>query len=181
MLKVFAMEAAGADRHEVGRMLLRWKYEEIWQRSMPEIFLREDGKPDFDDERSFFSLSYSGGWAFCALSDSEVGLDVEKIRSVSPNAIGGVLSREEWMQYSVSPNPMERFMQFWTLKEAYCKFTGLGIAKTKLNETVFDLSGEQPKLKGRGDLFFWSRCVDGFAIALCSDFWHRPEFYKIEL
>lgn len=181
MLKVFAAETVGADRHEVGRMLLQWKYEDLWQRSAPPIVLDANGKPRFEGDKGFFSLSYTDGWVYCALSDSEVGLDVEKVRPVNPNAIQRVLSREEWMQYSVSENPAEKFMQFWTLKEALCKFTGLGIAGTKLNETFFDLSGDLPKLTGRKDLFFWSRCVDDVVISLCSDFWHRPEFYRIEI
>ena len=181
MLKIYAMETGGADRHETARTLLRWKYEELWQRTMPEILLDENGKPHFGQEDCHFSISYTGGWVFCALSDSRIGLDAEKIRAVSTNAVNGVLSQKEWVQYSVSSNPTECFMQLWTLKEAFCKFTGLGIAKTKLNEVSFDLADDMPRLVGNPDLFFWSLLCDGISVSACSDFWHRPELEIIEI
>ena len=72
-------------------------------------------------------------------------------------------------------------MQFWTLKEALCKYTGLGIAKTNLKEASFDLSDDMPRLADRGDLFFWNYIMDGFSVSVCSDFWHRPEVEFIEI
>ena len=185
MLKIYAIKTQGCDRHEVGRTLLRWKYEELWGRALPEIIVTETGKPQFSDGSGFFSLSYTGGFCCCALCDAPVGLDVEMIRSVSANAISRVLSREEWLQYSVSPDPAECFLRFWTLKEAYCKFTGQGIAKTRLRETSFDLSGEHPVLLAQKNLHFWSCKVDvigsGMILSLCADRVHRPEFYLEEI
>lgn len=185
MLKVYAIKTGGCDRHEVGRTLLRWKYEELWGRALPEIVVTEEGKPQFADGPGFFSLSYTDGLCCCALCDGPVGLDVEKIRSVSANAISRILSREEWLQYSASRDPAECFLRFWTLKEAYCKFTGKGIAGTRLRETSFDLSGEHPKLISQENLHLWSRKIDvdgmDIVLSLCADRLHRPEFYQEEL
>ena len=81
MLKIYAIKTHGCDRHEVGRTLLRWKYEELWGNTLPEITVTENGKPQFADGSGFFSLSYTGEFCCCALCDDPVGLDVEMIRS----------------------------------------------------------------------------------------------------
>lgn len=181
MLKIYAIEASREERHEAARKLLKWKYEELWKRPMPEILVAEDGKPCFADGNAHFSFSYTDGWAFCALSDGPVGLDVETVRSASPNTVRGVLSREEWMQYSVASNPALCFMQFWTLKEAYCKFTGKGIAGTNLREISFSLSGKNPICRTNTDLFFWQRNAGNLVISVCSASNNIPEFYKEEI
>lgn len=175
------MDTRGGNKHEIARMLLKWKYEDIWGRELPEIAVTETGKPYFVDAPGYFSISYTGSLCCCALCDSPVGVDIERIRNVSYNAVKGVLSPAEWMQYSISENPSETFMRFWTLKEAYCKFTGLGIAGTKLKETEFDCSGSEPSALFRNDLHFWCRKIDdeegGFVLSLCTDRLYRPEFY----
>lgn len=166
-------------------MLLRWKYEELWERDLPEVAVTDTGKPYFVDGPGYFSLSYTGTLCCCALCDSPIGMDVERIRNVSANAARGVLSTAEWMSYSTSTDPTEAFMRFWTLKEAFCKFTGEGIARTRLSETEFDILSDPPVLLRRSDLRFWSRRIadaeGDFVLSLCSDRIHRPEFYREEL
>ena len=181
MLKIFAVESERSERHEAARRILEWKYEEIWNKPQPDIQIGEFGKPHFGNAEEYFSFSYTEGLAFCAISDGEIGLDVEKVRSVSSAAISKVLSREEWLYYSGSSNPAEAFMRFWTLKEAYCKFTGQGIAQQSLKDLVFDLSGDHPVLLSRQDLRFWCRCIGDVVISVCADRAHRPELYSLEL
>ena len=41
----------------------------------------ENGKP-YTDEGIYFSLSHTEGFTVCAVSDSEVGADTEKIRPI---------------------------------------------------------------------------------------------------
>ena len=178
MLKIYAVETSYADRHKAARTLLQWKYEELWRSPLPALALTEQGKPYFANGQGYFSLSYTDGWAFCALSDSPVGLDVEKVRPISPNAVRGVLTREEWMQYSLASNPAQCFMQFWTLKEAFLKFTGEGIAPSRLRELSFDLTYKNPILRGKDGFYFINRCAGDLVISLCLDNYQIPEFYK---
>ncbi len=181
MLKVFAVETTRAYRHEAARRLLKWKYEEIWQKPLPQVCSGEHGKLYFPEEDVFFCFSYCEGLAFCALSDGNIGLDAEQVRSVSAATVSRVLARQEWLQYSESSDPAETFMRFWTLKEAYCKFTGLGIAGTPLKEIVFEFSGDRPVLLGHPELRFWCRSIGGVVISICADQEHRPELYAVEL
>jgi len=181
MLKVYTMETSYTERHADARLLLKWKYEELFHKPLPEILVTEKGKPYLADGSCFFSFSYTDGICCCALSDSEVGVDVEQVRSVGSNTIPRVLSRREWMQYSAAANPAEHFMRCWTLKEAYCKFTGQGISVVSLRDVEFDLSSGTPLLWGRDDLRFWSRCVNGLAISVCTASWQKPELYHVEI
>ena len=181
MLKIYAVETDRAQRHEAARRILKWKYEEIWQSPMPEIQIGERGKLYFPDAEKQFCFSYCDGLAFCAISDSNVGLDAEKIRSVSAAAISRLLSRDEWLQYARSSNPMEVFMRFWTLKEAYFKFTGQGITGASLKELSFDLSGDCPVLADAQNLYFWCRVIGDVALSVCTDCVQRPELYALDL
>lgn len=180
MLKIYAIAHSDTDRHEAARLLLRWKYEEVWERSLPEIVIGERGKPTFREGSARFSISHTKGASFCALCDSEIGLDVERMRSVSATMAQKVLSREEWELYSSAENPTVEFLRFWTLKEAYFKFTGEGI-HGDLRDIVFDLSESRPVLLARPELQFWSRQVGDFVISACADAWHRPELYMDEV
>ena len=147
---------------------------------MPEILVGETGKLFFPDPEEHFCFSYCDGLAFCAVSDACVGLDAEKVRFVSANAISRILSREEWLHYARSTDPAETFMQLWTLKEAYCKYTGTGIGTASLKECSFDLSGDRPVLRGHPELYFWSRVIGDVALAVCTDHAHRPELYALD-
>lgn len=72
----------------------------------------ETGKPLTDG--AFFSVSHSGDVAACAVSDREVGLDVEKLRPV-PKRLGRALDCTE---------TAESFWQQWTRREAALKCRG---------------------------------------------------------
>ena len=72
----------------------------------------ENGKPL--TAGVFFSISHSGALVGCAVSDREVGLDVEQIRGV-PQRLSRVL--EGWQ----TP---EEFWRLWTRREAAIKCRG---------------------------------------------------------
>ena len=73
----------------------------------------ETGKPVTDG--AFFSISHSGDVAACAVSDREVGLDMERIRPV-PARLGRALEGK-WQT-------AEEFWQLWTRREAALKCRG---------------------------------------------------------
>ena len=72
----------------------------------------ETGKPLTDG--AFFSVSHSGSFVACAVSDCAVGVDLEKIRPVPPR-LGRALDCTE------NPNV---FWQRWTRREAALKCRG---------------------------------------------------------
>jgi 4'-phosphopantetheinyl transferase len=79
-----------------------------------------------------FNLSHTAGLAACAVADGrDVGIDVEDItRERSRGLAERVFSRRE--QNSLRDLPAQErargFFELWTLKEAYLKARGLGLA-----------------------------------------------------
>ena len=73
----------------------------------------ENDKPLTQD--TFFSVSHSGDIVGCAVSDREVGLDVERIRAV-PRRLGRKLAGQ-WQTE-------DDFWQLWTSREAAIKCRG---------------------------------------------------------
>ncbi len=90
-----------------------------------------------------FNLSHSDSMIVCAISNSsEVGVDIEKRRH--PSDI--INTAEEFfapvevdnLRRQPMPKQTERFIQFWTLKEAFIKAIGTGLSMP-LNKFWFDL------------------------------------------
>ena len=90
-----------------------------------------------------FNLSHSAGMVICALARRPVGVDIEDLsrrapdpaivdRYCSPLEAGDVRGRgADWAS---------RFLTYWTLKEAYLKARGLGIA-VHLSDISFSVNG----------------------------------------
>jgi 4'-phosphopantetheinyl transferase len=103
-----------------------------------------------------FNLAHSGGMVACVLSRIEhVGVDLEHLdrrpmadelfrRYCSPDEIADI-ERHEGDERS------QRFLMYWTLKEAYLKARGLGIA-VHLADVEFSLAGADPAIGFRESL-----------------------------
>ena len=81
----------------------------------------------------FFSISHSGALVGCAVSDREVGLDLEQIRSV-PQRLGRAL--EGWQT-------SEDFWHLWTRREAAIKCRGGTLGQWR-REPLGDLAFSHP-------------------------------------
>jgi len=90
-----------------------------------EIIRSEYGKPYFKDSDIFFSYSHCKNAVACAVSKSEIGVDIELIREVKPAVIKRVCCENE---LKIIKNA-EDFIKIWTMKEAFAKFTGRGFAQ----------------------------------------------------
>ena len=89
----------------------------------------EKGKPYLSDYPSVhFNVSHSGDVVVCAVSDSPVGVDVEKIREVKENVKKKVCTEEEFEKLKLSSDEDAEFIKLWTMKEAVVKKRGSGIA-----------------------------------------------------
>lgn len=90
----------------------------------------EKGKPYAKGLPVYFSISHSGDIAVCAVSDCEIGIDIEKIRSINPRISDKFATEEENEYICTSENG---FFEIWTLKEAYFKCIGTGLGKNIKN------------------------------------------------
>ena len=91
----------------------------------------EQGKPYLPDLPDVhFSLSHSGTRVLCALSDAELGCDVEGPRRFDPALARRFFHPDEtaWL-FSLPPREQDAaFLRLWTLKESYLKAVGLGLS-----------------------------------------------------
>lgn len=77
-----------------------------------------------------FNLTHTDGLVACAVSSNRVGIDIELYnREVNLDLSDDVLAPLETDQLSKLSNEEknQRFLQLWTLKEAYSKAIGLGL------------------------------------------------------
>lgn len=103
------------------------------------------GKPYLDNVPGlFFSLSHSGDYVLCAVSDREIGADIQQERKEQGERIAGKYfteSEREWyLSAETETDRKSRFYRLWAAKEAYMKLTGLGLAQGLQNFTA-DIAG----------------------------------------
>lgn len=88
------------------------------------------GKPYFKNLPCHFSLSHSGEYVFCAVSDEEIGADIQMCKTLKNHHLEKRYFTEREQQLLVGEKGEERqkkFYRLWTKKEAYGKLTGDGI------------------------------------------------------
>ncbi len=87
------------------------------------------GKPYFPGRKPEFSISHAGNVALCAFSNSEVGVDVEKVAAVEPELLF-VLRPEERALVQRTRQELQAltFYRLWTQKESLVKASGEGLA-----------------------------------------------------
>lgn len=83
-----------------------------------------EGKPYFANFPLFFSLSHSGDFVFCAVSEREIGADLQE----ETDADWETLSRRFFSVRERERLSKELFFRIWCRKEAYAKLTGEGLA-----------------------------------------------------
>jgi 4'-phosphopantetheinyl transferase len=96
-----------------------------------------------------FNLSHSAGLVVCALSrDRAVGVDVEDLtrRAPDPAIVTRYCSPAEAEDVCAQADGWrDRFLTYWTLKEAYLKARGLGIS-VHLSDISFTLAGVEARI-----------------------------------
>lgn len=85
------------------------------------------GKPYI--ESLCFSLSHSGRYALCAYSDTDIGADLQQIKSALPKQIKRILSPEEelFLSQKAGQEQIELFYRLWARKESLIKWDGRGL------------------------------------------------------
>ena len=76
----------------------------------------------------YFNISHSGDYVALALSDKDVGCDIQEIRPYNPRVTKRNYCEKETEFIENSDNKDENFIRLWALKESVLKFDGSGIA-----------------------------------------------------
>ena len=145
MFKLDFWPLNGLDSRVAGKLLLAQMYEELTGEEMPAIEKAPRGKPYFPGSDLHFSITHTKTTVFCAIADSEIGIDAEELtRKVSPTLAEKILSPHEYAQYEAVPEEEKNqaLLRFWVLKEAEAKCSGLGL-RGYPSHTEFDLDDER--------------------------------------
>ena len=170
------------DRERIGRFRMsadriRGAVSAVLSRSMaaeafPEreivIGRTERGKPYLvGAEGFFFNISHSGNLIVYASSGKSIGVDVESEKSVQPEKFRRFFSPEEMKMLSSDPEPEKLFFRIWTVREAFTKMTGLGIAMLE-QELPIDHAKKQVQYQGKSYSFETTEYQD-HVISLCME------------
>ncbi|MBR5717539.1 MAG: 4'-phosphopantetheinyl transferase superfamily protein [Clostridia bacterium] len=127
-----------------------------------------------------FNISHSGTKVMCAISDHNIGCDVEQIISIDMEIAKRFFFVEEYdalMRCRDSESRNDLFFRYWTLKESFMKATGLGF-ELALDGFSIILDGAdifvRQNVDGRSFYFHEYLLNDGYKYAVCSE--EKPEF-----
>lgn len=168
MFKLDYWPLNGLDSRVAGRLLLEQMYEELTGESLPPIEKAPRGKPFFPGSELHFSITHTKTTVFCAICDTEIGIDAEDLtRKVSPALAEKILSPGEYAQYAAVPDEEknEALLRFWVLKEAEAKCSGLGL-RGYPNHTDFDLN--DPRVRKLGGCMVAVICAGSPQVEDCS-------------
>lgn len=88
-----------------------------------------NGKPIVSRLPYHFNVTHSGSFAACAVDTAPVGIDLETPRPFREALAKRVCCpQEEAFLYPDGRFDEMRFLELWTVKEAYMKYTGTGLA-----------------------------------------------------
>ena len=154
-------------QHDAGIKLLSEMLFQAYGKKISEsdIKKKENGKPYIDGCN--FSISHCDGLCCCMVSSEQCGIDCEKIREHRPNIISRVFTdnESEWFRALPRCDADRWFFILWTLKEAYGKYTGKGIADMKNVSFAIDdnvLKSDKPQL----DFCVFEQ--DGYILSVCT-------------
>ena len=144
----------------------------------PIIETEKDGKPYISNyENIHFNMSHAGRMVACAISDEEIGIDIEKIDPLIDMKIAQTFFyNSEYDNIKKSDNRVDQFFKYWVLKESYMKYTGLGflLDLDKFEIVIEDgetkVKNQNPKLKeNEDDVKFSYFDLNQYKLAICSE------------
>lgn len=128
------------------------------------IRLNEWGKP-FAPDGGYFNISHSGTYVLFALSDYEIGCDIERIRFLNPLKTGRAVFGETEQQYIIDNyDKIGSFFELWTKKESLLKCMGEGFHRSAKSVDVSADSFEE-----NGKVYYMKcYCFADYTVSVCS-------------
>lgn len=85
------------------------------------ILYLSNGQPYLDNCNKYISISHTKSMVAIAISDSPIGIDIERFRTINKNLGNYYLSKNDFNQYVNEENYNEELLNLWTVKEAAYK------------------------------------------------------------
>lgn len=135
------------------------------------ITVNEFGKPEADNGLHF-NISHSGEYVLFALSDKNIGCDIEKFRNVNPEKLGKIVCCDNEMALiKNSADKQQCFFDLWTRKESFLKCIGKGFHQ---NSKSVDVSQNICQI-AKNTYHFKMWHMDGYTVSVCSEYETMPE------
>lgn len=122
------------------KLLLRVMLKEEGVKNWKTIKIQKgiNDKPYIDGDINF-NISHSNNMILCCVDkNNNLGVDIEKIKEIPKDIFDMVFHKNELKYYKNMTQ--EQFYKIWTLKEAYSKYTSLGLSEDflKIDTTAFN-------------------------------------------
>ena len=189
------VEALGYGNKEValrrllGEALVRFALKKYWNLTSEDyrIDRGEKGKPFIVGvENVFFNISHSGDYVVCAVSDREIGIDIEKRAKARMEVAGRFFHGEEVAQLKMLEEDKQDqlFFNYWSVKESFLKYIGTGLTRP-LNSFIVSFSGGDVSLfEGENKLPLYVHACpvdDGYACHVCCEYGELTGIHEIFL
>ncbi len=141
------------------------------------IDLDFNGKPYLKGiSNVFFNISHSGEYVICAVDSYPIGVDIELIDSAEVIVSNKIFTENE-RKLILAKEEMKNilFCQFWTLKECYLKYKGVGL-RIPLTSISFVVNGDDIKMESRTEdnIYFSSGMfMEQYWISVCAEVEHE--------
>ena len=144
------------------------------------IAKEEKGKPYFlYNDKVHFSVSDTQNYIAVAIHDKRIGIDIEYLRKgkrqlaerfFHPNEINYLNNILHTPSYILHNTYDEAFTQLWTIKEAYVKMTGTGIAGhfSNIDLSPEDFVLQQSYIKQGAEINSFYDKINGLFITTCT-------------
>ena len=152
-------------------LLQRALREEYGITEVPEFVYNEFGKPSLSNIPIHFSLSHCRNAVACAVSDHNIGIDVESIMPYNPDVARRVCTPAELEMLEKSTNKDVDFIKLWTMKEAISKYKGMGLSMLFCEIKIGDYAVASKMLDG-------SNCIISVCGNKLQDFIKALKFIK---
>lgn len=145
-----------------------------------EIESNQHGKPYFEGGEPFFNFSYWNNSIACALSDSNIGIDLQGSYDNFTNVYRACFSNTE-VDLLDSSSIFERNIlctKLWALKESLAKERGMGLTKELLRES-FLTARKSDWFSQRQRWFQVALTNDNYVLAICSQTETRRKLFYL--
>ena len=117
-----------------------------------------------------FNLSHSGRIVLCAISDRQVGADVEfNDPEIDLTIAKQYFYNSEYENIMNAESPSDEFFRYWVLKESYMKYTGLGM-NLQLDSFEIIIEDEINLKNDDKNLTFNLFDIEGYKIGIASHY-----------
>lgn len=130
-----------------------------------EYFQGENKKPYFNNSDIFFSLSHSGDYVAAAISDKEIGIDIEQVHTINHNIAKRFFTEKE-IGYIENDDD---FFKLWVQKESFVKAIGTGLACPLNSFEIINSYNESFVLFNNKKYSFTVNSIDDYKTAVCTE------------